>query len=70
MLGKRHKIARLQSDFFRDQFRKMLKWLLGAVIIIFLLIGIIFYLILFQPPQRYYANTVEGKILNITRIPS
>lgn len=66
MLGRRHEIARLQSDFYRDQFRKMLKWLIGMVFLMFILIAAIAYLILFQPQQRYYANTVEGKILSIT----
>lgn len=68
MLGNRHEIARLQSDFYRDQFRKMLKWLIALMIIMFILIAAVLYLIFFQPTQRYYANTVEGKILNITRL--
>lgn len=63
MLGQRHEIARLQSDFYRDQFRKMLRWLTASIFIIFVLIAIIIYLLLFQPVQKYYANTVEGRIL-------
>jgi hypothetical protein len=65
MLGARHDIPRLQSDFYRDQFRKILGWLVYSVVIIFLLIAAIIYLILFQPPQSYYANTSEGKILRM-----
>lgn len=63
MLAQRYQIARLQSDFYRDQFRKVLRWLMVSVFIMFILIATIIYLILFQPPQRYYANTSEGKIL-------
>ena len=46
MLGARHEIARLQSDFYRDQFRKVLRWLVYSTVIIFVLMAIIFYLIL------------------------
>ncbi len=63
MIGARHEIARLQSDFYRDQFRKILHWLMMSLIIIFLLIGAIIYKILDRPPQGYYANTTNGKIL-------
>lgn len=63
MLSSRQHSARLQSDFYRDQFRKMLRWLIGVIILIFVLILAIAYLILFQPAQTFYANTVEGKVL-------
>lgn len=66
MIGPRHEIARLQSDFYRDQFRKLLRWLIIAISLIFLLLFIIIYLILFQQPQKYYANTVDGKIIQLT----
>lgn len=68
MLGRRSDIARLQSDFYRDQFRKMLRWLTVSLAIIFLLLAAIIYLILFRPPMHYYANTTEGKILNMPRL--
>lgn len=63
MIGPRHEIARLQSDFYRDQYRKILKWLIAAVMIMFLLIATIIYLILFQPARHYFANTTEGRII-------
>ena len=63
MLGQRHEIARLQSDFYRDQFRKILRWLVIAVFTILILVSAIIYLILFHPADRYYANTVDGIIL-------
>lgn len=63
MLGQRREIARLQSDFYRDQFRKMLRWLVGSTVIIYLLIAVIIYFILQKSPQQYYANTTEGKIM-------
>lgn len=65
MIAPRHEIARLQSDFYRDQFRKILRWLIAAVFIMFAMIAVIIYLILFQPAQLYFANTSEGKILDM-----
>lgn len=65
MIGRRSEIAWLQSSFYRDQFRKMVRWLLYAVIIILVLIAAIIYSVLFQPQQDYYANTTEGRILNM-----
>ncbi|EKD70566.1 MAG: hypothetical protein ACD_46C00488G0003 [uncultured bacterium] len=63
MIAPRHEIARLQSDFYRDQFRKLLRWSIISVFVMFALIGAIIYLVLFQPVQRYYASTTEGRIL-------
>lgn len=63
MIGHRREIARLQSDFYRDQFRKILRWLLASVFIIFALMAVIMYLVFFEPIQKHYANTTDGKIL-------
>ncbi|MBX3708609.1 MAG: hypothetical protein KF702_02465 [Gammaproteobacteria bacterium] len=65
MLGQRHEIARLQSDFYREKFRKILRWLLMTTFIIFILIGVIAYFVFFQPTVFYYANTIDGRILNM-----
>ena len=65
MLGRKQEIARLQSDFYRDQYRKILRWILTSIIIMFALITAIFYFILLAPPQAYYGNTTDGKILRM-----
>lgn len=67
MLGRRHQIARLQSDFFRDQYRKMLRWLMTSVLLMFILLAAVFYMILFKPSIAYYANTTDGKILDMPK---
>ena len=67
MLSPRSANARLQSDFYRDQYRKILNWLVVAVIIMLLLTCTIIYLILFEPIQKYYANTIEGRILSMPK---
>lgn len=63
MLGQRREIPRLQSDFYRDQYHKILRWLIACVVVIFILIGAIVYMLMIQPQQSYYASTTEGKIL-------
>ena len=63
MLANREQTARLQSDFYRNQFRKILRWLIVSVFIIFVLIAAIIYFILFEVDKGYSANTSEGKIL-------
>lgn len=65
MIGNRSEIARLQSDFYRDQFRKVVRWLIISVFLMFFLILLIIFFLLAQPRQNYYANTVEGKILDM-----
>lgn len=65
MIGSRSEIPWLQSNFYRDQFRKVLRWLMVAVFLMFILIAMIIYCILVQPTQDYYANTVEGRILDM-----
>jgi len=68
MIAPRHEIARLSSDFYRDQFRKILRWLIVAMIIIFILAGAILYdIFLYHPEIHYYANTLDGKILNMPK---
>jgi hypothetical protein len=63
MIANRQSIARLQSDFYRDQYRKILRWLVVCVVIIYLLIMGIIYCVFIQSPQNYYANTVDGTIM-------
>jgi hypothetical protein len=63
MLGQKHQIASRQSDFYRDKFRKILRWLIGSLIVMYVLIFAIFYLIFVEPPQKYFGNTTDGKIL-------
>jgi hypothetical protein len=65
MIGNRTDIPRLQSDFYRDQFRKVVRWLIVSVFLMFILIVMIIFFLLAQPTQDYYANTVEGRILNM-----
>ncbi len=63
MLGTRQEIARLQSDFYRDQYRRALRQLFASSCLIVVLICTIIYLVLFKESPDYYASTVEGQII-------
>lgn len=67
MIARRHEIARLQSDFFKNQYRRILRWIIASVVIMFALIAAIIYLVLFRPAQYYYANTTSGRILEMPK---
>ena len=67
MIGSRQQIARRNSDFFRDQFHKIILWLFVSVTVILALIVTILYFIYFEPTRNYYGNTTEGKILPMSR---
>jgi hypothetical protein len=66
VVGRRHEIPRLQGDFYRDQFRKLLRWIFMTMMLIFVLLVAILYVIFFyEPTRRFYANTTDGKILDM-----
>lgn len=68
MIGRRQHIARFQSDFYRDHYRKLLVGLMISMLIIFLELFGIAYLILFAPDRPYYASTTTGLIIPMTLI--
>lgn len=63
MIGDRRQQARLQSDFYRDSYHKILNALIISCVIILLLIAAIIYLLLYQAPVHYYATTLGGQII-------
>lgn len=63
MIGNRRQIARLQSDFYRDSYYRMLRWLFISLVIILLLILTIIYYVLFTSPLQFYATTTTGQII-------
>jgi hypothetical protein len=65
MFGRHQNSARIQSDFYRDQFRRMIRWLIFMLAIMFILLLAIIYTLITQPTNRYYANTLEGQILSM-----
>jgi hypothetical protein len=63
MIGDRETIARLQSDFYRDSYYRIINWLYFEIVIMLLLIIAIIYHIIVHPEQHYYATTTQGQLL-------
>lgn len=66
MIGQRHEIARLQSDFYRDSYYKVLNWLMFEIVVMLLLIVSIIYHVLVHPPQHFYASALGGQVMTLT----
>jgi hypothetical protein len=65
MIGERHETARMQSDFYRDNYYRVLRLLLFSTGIMLLLILAIIYFVLIVPPTPYYAMTTTGQIITL-----
>jgi hypothetical protein len=63
MIAQRSEVTFYQSIFYREQYYKVLRWLmLEAVIILGLILAILYY-IFFQPGTHYYITTTSGQIM-------
>ncbi len=67
MIGNREDSARFHSDFYRDKYLGTLRSLLISVCVILILICGITYLVLFREQPQYYATTVDGQIISLTK---
>ena len=67
MIGGRQQ-ARFQSDFYRDNYYKMLRILIVTNVINVLLVLAIIYFVLFKPAPDFYATTLGGQIIPMTPI--
>ena len=65
MIGDKEQIARLQSDFYRDSYYKVIKWFYIEAVIMILLILAILYHIIIHPEQRFYATTTNGQLIHL-----
>jgi hypothetical protein len=59
----RQQIARLQSDFYRDSYHKLLRFVIVEIFIMLLLITAIVYFVFFQPAPHYFATTTTGLVI-------
>ncbi len=63
MIGRKHELARLQSDFYRDcYYRTLRRIILSVLVILFLILAIVYY-ILFTIPPVYYGTATSGQII-------
>ena len=56
-------LVRLRNNFYRDNYRKAVTWLLLFLFVIVLLIGVVFYQLKHIPPHDVYASTADGRIV-------
>jgi hypothetical protein len=68
MIGKKNEIARMQSDFYRDAYKKILSWLLAEVVIMLMLIAVIIYYVFFPAPPQYYATSSAGQLIALAPV--
>lgn len=58
-------LVRLRNNFYRDNYRRLVGALLFLLMIIVMLIGTIFYQIINRPDPKYFAATVDGRIMQL-----
>lgn len=68
MIGKRSELARMQSDFYRDAYKKILSWLLVEVVVMLILVAAIIYYVFYPTPPQYYATSTEGQIIPLAAV--
>ena len=56
-------LVRLRNNFYRDNYRRIVGALLFLLVIIIMMIGTILYQIINRPEPRYFATTVDGRIM-------
>lgn len=63
-------LIRLRNNFYRDNYRRVMKLLLIMSIVSVLLICAIFYLIAHRPTPKYFATTQSGRVLQLVPLSS
>ncbi|MCD8525211.1 MAG: type IVB secretion system apparatus protein IcmL/DotI [Gammaproteobacteria bacterium] len=58
-------LIRLRNNFYRDNYRRVMKLLLIMSIVMVILVLILAYLFTHRPEPRYFATTQSGRILRL-----
>jgi len=58
-------LVRLRNNFYRDNYRRLVGALLILLVAIIMLIGTVLYQIMNRPEPRYFATTVDGRIMQL-----
>jgi len=66
MIGDRHEMPRYQSDFYRENYKKIVRWLFVSILMMLFLILVIIYFEFFVPTTKYYASTTTGQLIELT----
>ncbi len=65
MIGDRHEMPRYQSDFYRENYNKIVRWLFVSALMMLFLILVIIYFEIFVPTTKYYASTTTGQLIEL-----
>jgi intracellular multiplication protein IcmL len=58
-------LIRLRNDFYRDNYRRLVIAVVFLLIIVATLISVVFYQIYNRPEPKYFASTVDGRIMQL-----
>lgn len=58
-------LIRLRNNFYRDNYRRLVGAMVVLLVIVTLLVGIICYQVSNRPEPRYFATTVDGRIMQL-----
>jgi intracellular multiplication protein IcmL len=56
-------LVRLRNNFYRDNYRRVVGALMILLVIVVTLVGVVFYQIVNRPEPKYFATTVDGRIM-------
>lgn len=56
-------LVRLRNNFYRDNYRRLVGSLMILLVIVVMLVGVVFYQIINRPEPKYFATTVDGRIM-------
>lgn len=56
-------LVRLRNNFYRDNYRRLVGCVMVLLVIVVMLVGTIFYQIANRPTPRYFATTIDGRIM-------
>ncbi len=56
-------LVRLRNNFYRDNYRRVVGALMVLLVIVVTLVGVVFYQIVNRPEPKYFATTVDGRIM-------
>lgn len=58
-----------RSQFYRNNFRRLVNVSLVLALLIFLLLAVIFYQYFTRAPAKYFVTTSDGRLIEINPIP-
>ena len=58
-------LVRLRNNFYRDNYRRLVGSLMVLLVVVVALVGVVFYQIANRPEPKYFATTVDGRIMQL-----